>query len=78
LSSVEEILEWRPFEAFVRRASVPGVGRLAVRYELIPEGDSTRLQVRWYGPAPTAALAAAQRTNLDRLPSAREVDHADR
>jgi class 3 adenylate cyclase/uncharacterized protein YndB with AHSA1/START domain len=78
LASVEEILEWRPFEAFVRRASVPGVGRLAVRYELTAEGDSTRLMGRWYGPALTATLAAAQRTNLDRLPLAKEVDHANR
>jgi uncharacterized protein YndB with AHSA1/START domain len=78
LASVEEILEWRPFEAFVRRATVPGVGRLAVRYELTAEGDSTRLQVHWYGPAPVAELAAAQRTNLDQLSRALEVDHADR
>jgi uncharacterized protein YndB with AHSA1/START domain len=78
LASIEEILEWRPFEAFVRRASVAGVGRLSVRYELTEEDDSTRLQVRWYGPAPTAALAAAQRTNLDRLSLALEVNHADR
>jgi hypothetical protein len=78
LASVEEILEWRPFAAFVRRASVPGVGRLAVRYELTPKDAETRLQVRWYGPAPTAALAAAQRANLDRLSAALEVNHADR
>jgi hypothetical protein len=78
LASVEEILEWRPFAAFVRRASVAGVGRLAVRYELTPDDDATRLLVRWYGPAPTAALAAAQRTNLDRLSAALEVNHADR
>jgi len=78
LASVEEILEWRPFAAFVRRASVPGVGRLAVRYELTPEDDATRLEVRWYGPAPTAALAAAQRTSLDRLPAALGANHADR
>jgi hypothetical protein len=78
LASVEEILEWRPFGAFVRRASVPGVGRLAVRYELTREEDATRLQGRWYGPASTAALATAQRSNLDRLADALEVGHADR
>ena len=78
LASVEEILEWRPFEAFVRQANVAGVGRLAVRYELTAERESTRLTGRWYGPALAAGLAAAQRTNLDRLPLAREVDHADR
>jgi class 3 adenylate cyclase len=78
LASVEEILEWRPFEAFVRRASIPGVGRLAASYELTGDGDSTRLHVRWYGPAAAAALAAAQRRSLDRVSDALEVDHADR
>lgn len=69
LASIEEILEWRPFAAFVRQSSVAGIGRLATRYELTPDDDSTRLHVRWYGPAPTAELAARQRMNLDRLPS---------
>jgi len=78
LASVEEILEWRPFEAFVRRASVPGVGRVAAQYELTGDDEMTRLQVRWYGPAATAALAATQRANLDRLPRALETKHADR
>lgn len=78
LASVEEILEWRPFAAFVRRASVPGVGRLAARYELTGDDRATRLQVRWYGPPATAALAEAQRTNLDQLPRALEVTDADR
>ncbi|MBA3688250.1 MAG: DUF2652 domain-containing protein [Chloroflexi bacterium] len=78
LASVEEILEWRPFEAFVRRANVPGAGRLSVRYELTREDDATRLSGRWYGPASTAGLAAAQRSNLDRLANALEVRDADR
>jgi hypothetical protein len=78
LASVEEILEWRPFEAFVRRARIAGVGRLAVRYELAAEADATRLVVRWYGPLPTAQLAQAQRVNLDGLSHALEVNHADR
>lgn len=78
LASVEEILDWRPFETFVRRASVPGIGRLAVRYQLTGRGDSTRVQVRWYGPASAVELATAQRLNLDRLPLPREVVNADR
>jgi hypothetical protein len=78
LASVEEILEWRPFDAFVRRASVPGIGRLAARYELAAEGDSTRLRVAWYGPSPVAELATAQRMNLDRLSTLLEEDHANR
>lgn len=78
LASVEEILDWRPFEVFVRRASVGGGGRLAVRYELAAEGDSTRLRVRWYGAPAAATLAAAQRMNLDRLARMPEDVHAHR
>ena len=78
LASVEEILEWRPFAAFVRRASVPGVGRLATRYELSGDEEETRLHVNWYGPRAAASLAATQRASLDRLQQALEVNHADR
>lgn len=78
LASVEEILEWRPFATFVRRASVPGVGRIAVRYELSGDDEETRLHVNWYGPGAAASLAATQRASLDRLQQAMEVNHADR
>jgi len=78
LASVEEILEWRPFATFVRRASVPGVGRLATRYELTGDDEETRLHVNWYGPGAAAALAATQRASLDRLQQSLEVNHADR
>lgn len=78
LASVEEILEWRPFASFVRRASVGGVGRLATRYELTPDDGGTHLQVQWYGPAVAEALAVAQRTRLDRLAQRLETTSADR
>ncbi|MDQ2934366.1 MAG: DUF2652 domain-containing protein [Chloroflexota bacterium] len=78
LASVEEILEWRPFATFVRRASVPGMGRLAARYELTGGDEVTRLQVSWHGPRAAAGLAATQCASLHRLPQALEVDHADR
>jgi hypothetical protein len=78
LASVEEILEWRPFDTFVRRASVPGVGRLAARYELSGDEAETRLHVNWYGPAAAAEIAATQRASLDRLQRDLEANHADR
>ena len=78
LSSVEEILEWRPFEVFVRRSALPGGGRLSVQHELERDGDRTRLRVRWYGPRLTAPQAAVQRANLDRLQNRLEADDAHR
>jgi len=77
LSSIEEILEWRPFDAFVRRASVPGVGKLTIQYALVPDEEATRLHVRWYGLPAAASLAGVQRESLDRLPAALEVARAD-
>ena len=78
LSSIEEILEWRPFEAFVRRAEVAGVGRVAVRHELVPEGSATRLRSRWYGARTAAPLAIGQRDRLIGLAARMEASHADR
>ncbi len=67
LNSLEEILEWRPFEAFARRATRPGIGHLSVRAEL--RGDDTdaartSLSVAWYGSKLSGAEAEAQRDRL--------------
>jgi hypothetical protein len=78
LDSVEEILEWRPFAAFVRRAKVPGIGRLAARYELTATEETTQLLVKWYGPQAATDLAIAQRTSLDRLPHVLMLNSAQR
>ena len=78
LESVEEILEWRPFAAFVRRAKVPGIGRRAARHELTATEETTQLQVKWYGPRAATDLAIAQRTYLDRLPHILMPNNAQR
>jgi polyketide cyclase/dehydrase/lipid transport protein len=59
LRTVEEIVEWQPFHGFVRTVTLPGNRRMTARHELEPDGDGTRLRIRWWGAAP--ALAYAQR-----------------
>ena len=67
LAQVEEIVEWRPFASFTRRIRLPelsGDRRLTARHELEPDGDATRLRVRWWGS--TVTLDHARREH-DRL-----------
>ena len=80
LATVEEILEWRPFDGFVRRAKVDGIGRLTGEHRLTPSPDGTRTQlhVRWFGPAAAQDLAAEQAERLSVLATHLEVTHANR
>lgn len=67
LNSLEEILEWRPFEAFVRSSKLPGLGRLSMRAELRADDQDTmrtQLSVALYGSARLAGEAEAQRQRL--------------
>ena len=67
LAQVEEIVEWRPFASFTRRVKLPelpGDRRLTTHHELEPDGDATRLRVRWWGS--TVASDHARREE-DRL-----------
>jgi hypothetical protein len=70
LAQVEEIVEWRPFESFTRRVrvgDVPGDRRVTVRHELDPDGDVTRLRVRWWGSTVTSDHARRERDRLEAL-----------
>ena len=67
LAQVEEIVEWRPFASFarvVKLPDLPGDRRLTARHELEPDGDATRLRVRWWG---TTATSDHARREQDRL-----------
>jgi class 3 adenylate cyclase len=67
LAQVEEIVEWRPFASFarvVKLPDLPGDRRLTARHELEPDGDATRLRVRWWG---TTATSDHARREHDRL-----------
>jgi Protein of unknown function (DUF2652) len=67
LSTVEEIVDWRPFEVFVRTVRLPDNRRLTARHELEPEGSGTRLRISWWGAPPTSANAQRERERLVQL-----------
>ena len=80
LSTVEEILEWRPFDGFVRRSALDGIGRLTAEHRLAPspDGVATQLTVRWFGPKAAQARAVEQAERLPVLATHLEVTHANR
>ena len=80
LSTVEEILEWRPFDGFVRRAAIDGIGRVTAEHRLLPspEGTRTDLHVRWFGPRAAQEVAAEQAQRLTVLAQHLEEAHANR
>ena len=67
LASVEQIVEWRPFSAFTRTVKLPGTRRLTARHELEPDGEATRLRVRWWGATATSDHARRERDRLRAL-----------
>lgn len=80
LATVEEILEWRPFDGFVRRANIDGVGRITAEHRLSPspDGARTQLRTRWFGPQRARQIAADQAGRLSILAEHLEMTHADR
>jgi uncharacterized protein YndB with AHSA1/START domain len=74
LATLEEIVDWQPFEHVGYRLAVPGVGPVDATYDLAREGAATTVRLRWApsGPAsPDAAtiarIRAEKRAGLDRL-----------
>ena len=71
LATMEEIVDWRPPNAFARRTRTPGLGAVTAAYELREEEGTTRLRLRWFaadgaGGVPQA-LDEGLRGALDRL-----------
>ena len=72
LASIEEIVDWQPFEHVGYRAAVPEVGLIQATYDLERVPGGTLVRHRWSADGPidragATAGAAARRTALDRL-----------
>jgi class 3 adenylate cyclase len=80
LKTLEEILEWQPFDGFVRRAAIDGIGRVTAEHRLIssPDGTRTDLRVRWFGPRAAQEVATDQAQRLTVLAQQLEDAHANR
>ena len=82
LASIEEVVDWQPFDHVGYRVVLPEVGIIEATYDLeeIPEG--TAIRHRWAADAAVdralaaQAAAAARRVALDRLGAA--IESGDR
>lgn len=56
LATLEEIVDWQPYDRVAWRLAVPGLGPIAATAELDAVDGGTRLRIRWaYQGAPSAA-----------------------
>lgn len=76
LRTVEEILDWRPFESFARRVEHPDLGMVTAIYQLSEVATGTLLQISWFAERPlepnagssaSEVLLADRTAALDRL-----------
>jgi uncharacterized protein YndB with AHSA1/START domain len=68
LATLEEIVDWQPYDRVAWRLSVPGVGPVAVSADLDPTDGGTRLRVRWAyqgGPPPDAGAIEQMRVDKE-------------
>ena len=63
LATLEEIVDWQPYEHVGYRLAVPGVGPVEATYDLLPQGESTVVRLRW---APTTGEGAGDSVDAAR------------
>ncbi|MBI2782088.1 MAG: DUF2652 domain-containing protein [Chloroflexi bacterium] len=69
LATLEEIVDWQPFEHVGYRLVVPSVGSVDASYDLAPQGDRTTVRLRWAA----ADLAAADARTLQEIGTEKRV-----
>jgi uncharacterized protein YndB with AHSA1/START domain len=67
LATLEEIVDWHPYDRVAWRLAVPGVGPVAATADLDPTEGGTRLRLRWgYQGGTPADAGSAERMRLDK------------
>jgi uncharacterized protein YndB with AHSA1/START domain len=72
LTTLEEIVDWQPYDRIAWRLAVPGVGPVAATADLDPVQTGTRLRLRWAYTGEVPADAGA----LDQMRLEREAAYA--
>ena len=74
LATLEEIVDWQPYEHIGYRLAVPGVGPIDATYDLEAADGGTVVRLRWAAPADTEVaeptptrLRSERKTALERL-----------
>jgi hypothetical protein len=66
LATIEEIIDWQPFEHLGRRIAVPGIGRVEVSIDLEAVEDGTLVRWSWWsGAGDPLDAAAVERVRAD-------------
>jgi uncharacterized protein YndB with AHSA1/START domain len=67
LATLEEIVDWQPYDRVAWRLAVPGVGPVAATADLDPTDRGTRLRLRWaYQGGTPADEPAVERMRVDK------------
>ena len=67
LATLEEIVDWQPYDHVGWRLSVPDIGSVAATADLEPVDGGTRLRLRWeYRGTPPIDAAAMQRVRIEK------------
>lgn len=67
LATLEEIVDWQPYDRVAWRLAVPGVGPVAAIADLDPTESGTHLRLRWaYLGDPAADGAVVARIRADK------------
>jgi Protein of unknown function (DUF2652) len=83
LKTLEEIVDWRPFDAIARRTRHPELGNLTTLYRLTEIASGTHLEASTFAPVsrratpPAMAYVAEREAALDRLVAAAEAEVAE-
>lgn len=68
LATIEEIVDWQPYDRVAWRLAVPGVGPVAATADLDPTESGTHLRLRWgYEGGMAADAAAIQRMRGEKV-----------
>ena len=54
LATLEEIVDWQPYDHVAYRLAVPGLGAADATYDLAPDAGGTAVSVRWAAAGPDA------------------------
>jgi uncharacterized protein YndB with AHSA1/START domain len=52
LATLEEIVDWQPYDHVAYRLAVPGLGAADATYDLAPDVAGTAVRLRWAAPGP--------------------------
>jgi uncharacterized protein YndB with AHSA1/START domain len=67
LATLEEIIDWQPYDRVAWRLAVPGIGPVAATADLDPTEGGTRLRLRWaYQGGSPADAGAVERMRVDK------------